>query len=77
MRAGFVVSGVLGVGTVLVFAAAALVSALLPNGTTVAGGWNGGVTWDKGGGLVAPGIAVPAPMDGGQVVMPEPAPAEK
>ncbi|MDP2350390.1 MAG: hypothetical protein Q8M74_04450, partial [Chloroflexota bacterium] len=60
MRAGVVVSGVLGLGTVLVFAAAALVSAMFPNGATVAAGWNGGVVWGKGGGFVN-AIAVPAP----------------
>lgn len=61
MRAGVIVSGVLGLGTVLVFGAAALVSAMFPNGATVAAGWNGGVVWGKGGGFVNGGIAVPAP----------------
>jgi hypothetical protein len=66
MRAGAIVTGVLGVGTVLVFAAAALVSTLFPNGTTVAAGWNGGMDWGKG------GMAVPIPMPAPVVV-----PAEK
>jgi len=60
MRHGLVVSGVLGIGTVLVFGAAALVSAMFPNGATVAAGWNGGVVWGKGSGFVN-AIAVPAP----------------
>lgn len=55
MRAGFIVSGVLGLGTVLVFAAAALVSLAFPNGATVSVGWNGGTVWAK------DGMAVPAP----------------
>ncbi len=54
MRAGFIVSGVLGLGTVLVFAAAALVSLAFPNGATVSAGWNGGQVW------ATDGMAVPA-----------------
>jgi len=72
MRAGFIVTGVLGIGTILVFGAAALVSLAFPNGATVAAGWNGGgVVWAKG------GVAVPAPMPvtinagGGTVVVPD------
>ena len=42
MRAGLVVTGVLGTGTVLVFALAGLVATLFPNGTLVASGWSGG-----------------------------------
>ena len=49
-----IVSGTLGLGTALVFAAAVLASALFPNGGTVQMGWSSG-GWDK-------GIAVPAPM---------------
>lgn len=71
MRAGFIVSGVLGIGTVLVFAAAALVSMAFPNGATVSAGWNGGTVWGKDG-MGVNGVVVP---------MPEPAvievPAEK
>ena len=69
MRAALVVTGVLGTGTVLVFAAAALVSALFPSGTLVPAGWNGG--WGKGG-WDNPGIEVPVPMP-----MPEPGIPEK
>ncbi len=68
MRAGFIVSGVLGAGTVLVFVTAVLVAMLFPNGTTVASGWNGG--WAKGGWDVA--VPAPAPVivpaDGGAVL---------
>jgi hypothetical protein len=49
-----IVSGTLGLGTALVFAAAVLASALFPNGGTVQVGWNGG-GWEK-------GIAIPEPM---------------
>ena len=57
MRAGLVVTGVLGTGTVLVFALAGLVATLFPNGTLVATNWNGGgVFFGK------PGVAVPVPM---------------
>jgi hypothetical protein len=59
MRAGFIVSGVLGLGTVLVFAAAALVSLAFPNGATVSVGWNGGT--DGGQVWAKDGMAVPAP----------------
>ena len=38
MRAGLVVSGVLGLGTALTFAAALLVGSLFPNGTLVGSG---------------------------------------
>ncbi|MEW6224856.1 MAG: hypothetical protein AB1627_09515 [Chloroflexota bacterium] len=38
MRSGLVVTGVLGLGTGLVFAAAALAATLFPNGAMVAGG---------------------------------------
>jgi hypothetical protein len=55
MKRVAIVSGTLGLGTVLVFGAAVLASALFPNGTTVASQWNGGVMIDK-------GFAVPAPM---------------
>lgn len=76
MRAGVMVSGVLGLGTVLVFGAAAIASAMFPNGTTVAAGWNGGVVWGKGGGFVNGNIAVPAPppmvvgAEGGMIEFP-------
>ena len=77
MRAGFIVTGVLGIGTALVFAAAALVSLAFPNGSTVAAGWNGG-PWSKGD-LMMP---APAPVmidanGGGITIEPNVAPAEK
>ncbi len=64
MRAGLIVTSVLGTGTALVFAAALLASALFPNGGEVAAGWNGG--WTKGPPPVAEPVVVPA--DGGGVV---------
>ena len=54
MQRAAIVSGVLGLGTALVFGAAVLASALFPNGGTVQMGWNNG-GWER-------GIAVPAPM---------------
>ncbi len=75
MRSVVVVSGVLGIGTVLVFAAAAFVSLAFPNGARVAAGWNGGSVWAKDG--IAVPAPVPAPMvldaNGGVVVEPDPA----
>ena len=59
MRRILICSGVLGVGTALVFAAAALTATLFPNGTLVSAGWNGGGMWDRGW-----GVAVPMPMPG-------------
>jgi len=53
MRAGLIVTSILGLGTAVVFAAAALTAALFPSGTMISAGWNGG--WGKG------GIAVPMP----------------
>jgi hypothetical protein len=55
MRRILICSGVLGVGTALVFAAAALTATLFPNGTLVSSGWNGPV-FEKGW-----GVAMPAP----------------
>ena len=71
MRAGFIVSGVLGIGTVLVFAAAALFSIMFPNGGTVSAGWNGGMGWSTdvmvgGGGPIpvrAPGFVLEPPAE--------------
>ncbi len=82
MRPGFVVSGALGIGTVLVFGAAALVSTLFPNGTTVAAGWNGGMVWTREQAFVEGGVAVPVPAPeivggGGMLMSPEPAPPER
>lgn len=70
MRAGLLVSGVLGVGTALVFAAAALTATMFPNGTVVRTQWNGGwgECFDCGGwGIPAP-MPMPVPMDGGGFV---------
>jgi hypothetical protein len=79
MRAALTVTGVLGIGTALVFAAAALVSLAFPNGGTVAAGWNGGAVWGKGG--VTMPMPVPAPVvddtSGGSVIAPDPAPADQ
>ena len=74
MRSGVLVTGVLGLGTALVFGAAALTASLFPNGTVVqtswGGGWGGPMIeeggWIKGGGW-APG-AEPIPMP---LVIPE------
>ena len=73
MRAGLLVSGVLGAGTALVFAAAALTATMFPNGTVVRTQWNGGwgECFDCGGwGVPAPMPAMPAPfpMPGGGFV---------
>jgi hypothetical protein len=77
MRAGIIVTGVLGIGTALVFGAAALVSLTFPTGSTVAAGWNGGGGWTKG--VVT--MPAPAPItidaNGGMVLPPEPATSEK
>jgi hypothetical protein len=56
MQRAAIVSGVLGLGSVLVFAAAAVAAALFPNGGTVNGGWN---AW---GGGMEKGLVAPAPM---------------
>ncbi|HEU0244573.1 MAG TPA: hypothetical protein VFQ75_11765 [Candidatus Limnocylindrales bacterium] len=55
MHRALVVSGVLGLGTAIVFGAAALAATLFPNGGTVNMAWGGGVSVEK-------GIAIPAPM---------------
>ena len=56
MRAGLIVTGVLGIGTAAVFGLAAVAAAAFPQGSTVSAMWNGG--WAKGG----VGIAQPMPM---------------
>ncbi len=58
MRAGAIVTGVLGLGTALVFAVAAITASMFPNGTVVGSGFNGPV-FDRGFG--GGGIAVPVP----------------
>jgi hypothetical protein len=55
MHRAVIVSGVLGLGSVLFFGAAALAAALFPNGGTVNAGWNSF-------GGVERGVAMPAPM---------------
>ena len=55
MQRAAIVSGVLGLGSVLVFGAAALASALFPNGGTVNSGWNSSGGFER-------GIVAPAPM---------------
>lgn len=79
MRAAVVVSGVLGAGTALVFAAAAVVATVFPSGTLVPSGWNGGCFdcggWGKGG-IIAPApMPVPLPVnevpEKGLVVIPD------
>jgi hypothetical protein len=60
MRRILVCTGVLGGGTALVFALAALTAVAFPQGTLVSTGWNGG-GWERqgwGGGVVP----MPAPM---------------
>jgi hypothetical protein len=61
MRAGVLVTGILGLGTALVFAAAALTATMFPNGTIVNAGWNGGPLVRGGWGG---GVAVPMPAPG-------------
>jgi hypothetical protein len=58
MRAGLVVSGVLGAGTAVVFVLAALTATLFPNGTVVSSGMNG-MMIDRG--WAGGGVAIPMP----------------
>lgn len=60
MQRALIVTGVLGAGTAIVFGLAALTATLFPNGTLVAGSWNGGMFVDKGV-MVAP-APMPAPL---------------
>ncbi|HYO44031.1 MAG TPA: hypothetical protein VES19_12600 [Candidatus Limnocylindrales bacterium] len=60
MRAGVVVTGVLGLGTAVVFALAALTASLFPNGTVVATGSN--PMMERGWVGVDPAMPVPAPF---------------
>ena len=55
MQRALIVTGVLGLGTAIVFGAAGVAAAMFPNGGTVPAGWNGGV-------MVERGVAMPAPM---------------
>jgi hypothetical protein len=61
MRRILICTGVLGGGTALTFAAAALAATLLPGGQIVPTSPWGGPVFDKGGGIVAP-MPVPAPV---------------
>ena len=77
MRAAVIASGVLGIGTAVVFALAAVAASMFPDGGTVVSAWNGG----KGnfGGPVP--IAVPQPIivgqgsGGVQVTLPDASPS--
>ena len=59
MRPGLIVTGVLGLGTAVVFAIAALTATLFPNGTIVSAGMNGVIMDQRF--VVGGGVAVPAP----------------
>jgi hypothetical protein len=72
MHRAFVVSSVLGVGTAIVFGAAALAATLFPNGGTVNMAWGGGVMAEKGIAMPAPmpvGIDVAVPNEKGDIVV--------
>jgi hypothetical protein len=56
MKQALVVGGTLGLGSAIVFGAAALASAMFPNGGTVSATWQNRVFVDKG------GVFAPAPM---------------
>jgi hypothetical protein len=69
MRAGLIVSGVLGLGTALTFGAAVLVASAFPNGTMVGG--SNGVFFDGKGPVPMPAPVAPMggpTMAGGPVV---------
>ena len=70
MRAGLIVSGVLGLGTALTFGAAALVASAFPNGTSIAAGSNG--TFFDGKGPAPMQVPVTAPPMGGPAVTGDP-----
>jgi hypothetical protein len=63
MRSVVIVSGVLGVGTAVVFALAAVAASMFPDGGSVMSGWNGG---GRDFGMRAGPIAVPQPIVVGQ-----------
>jgi hypothetical protein len=77
MRAGAIVTAVLGLGTVLVFVAAAMTATLFPNGTMVNANLNGGIRmgggWMKGGGIAVP-VPMPVPVNGIDPTLIDPAP---
>ena len=68
MRAAAIVTGVLGTGTVLVFALAGLVATLFPSGALVNASWNGGCV-NCGGGWIQGGGPVPLPVPAPGVVV--------
>ncbi len=78
MQRVLIVSGVLGIGTAVVFGLAALTATLFPNGTTVAGGWNGAMIdqgWAGGkGGPVPMPIGPDTVGSGSTIVVPDPSP---
>jgi hypothetical protein len=61
MHRSLVVSGVLGLGTAIVFGAAALAATLFPNGGTVNMAWGGNMMFEKGI-AVQPAVGMPVPM---------------
>ena len=75
MRRILICTGILGGGTALTFAAAALAATLLPGGTIVPS--NNGMMFATGGGvMVKGGVAVPAPAIQWATAMPDtPAPS--
>jgi hypothetical protein len=64
MQRVVIVGGVLGFGSALVFAVAALTAAVFPNGTLVNGGWGASWAIERGVGI----DAVPVPMQPQMVV---------
>jgi len=54
MQRALVVGGTLGLGTAIVFGAAALAATLFPNGGTVSASWNNGEM------MIERGVAMPA-----------------
>lgn len=81
MHRVLIASGVLGLGTAVVFGAAAVTATLFPNGPMVAAGMD--VMWERGGVMMGGGgmKAMPVPMPGpvfavddtgkGEVVVPD------
>jgi hypothetical protein len=61
VRAGVIVTGVLGAGSALVFALAIAVSAMFPNGGSIASNFNQVFMNGARGGAIAMPVAVPAP----------------
>ena len=68
MRAAAIVTGVLGTGTVLVFALAGLVATMFPSGALVNASWNGGCV-NCGGGWIQGGPVPPMPVPAPGVVV--------